>query len=403
MMLLLKEALGEDRIIGSQWMNIDAQIDDINKLACIDYIKDKTNPAWRQEQAESKDMNPNGFWECRWTVRGIQWEQQPPASNKVCKIVSQGLSRSNPEYIDKIVLMVRHPWAVANSQRNLSLNMPFAKARNKDIGNVSPNMYINVTVAVSRWILANQPQLLIVNYDDLISSPDRTIKTLSDFVGDGDWGEAQKVIQQKYNRSEPTRVDDQKHWDTALEIHEHFKVGDWQGVSAIGDRIKEEAKDTSPIRFHCPRWGGQVGNDFCTSCRSDDASFKDNLKSASVRRNIDWSAEPCLWECGMNPDRDTYTPLTIKESIAKNHWKDDNMKIRTIQKQDILDKPYAKDVVASSVGETEDAYILTVQKFESLVEKYGVTSGTASIKKDKPVKKTKKKKCSSCSRAKKGK
>lgn len=327
MMLLHKEALGEDRIIGTQWMGINPDIKDENVKKCIDYINYKKNPDWKKEREETKKMNPNGFWECPWTVRGIQWTQNPPDKNKVCKIVSQGVAQSNPQYIDKLILMVRHPWAVTNSHKDLKLALPFSSnTRNKDIGNVSPDMYINVTVAISKWIKENSPDLLLVDFDELIANSDKVLDSVSEFIGEGNWNKAKGVIEPKLKRNTPERIDDNKQWDVALEIHEHFKVGDWDSVIEIGERLEKEKKPN--VNFFCPRWGGNVGSTFCNNCKSGDEDFINNLKEASTKRNIDWKNEPCLWECGMNPiyyDKEgkpskVYVPLTFDKSIQNNHW-----------------------------------------------------------------------------------
>jgi hypothetical protein len=334
MMLLHKEALGTDAIIGTQWMAIDPEIDDDNRTACINYIKDKKNPDWRAEQEQTKAMNPNGFWECPWTVRGIQWVQHAPENNKVCKIVSQGLANSNPQYIDKVVMMSRHPWSVANSHKDLKLNLPFShNTRNKDIGNVSPNMYINVTYSVCKWILANDPDVMLVNYEDLICDPDTEINRLQDFVGGGKWKAAKSKINKKLQRNTPQKPDGENdRWGLALDMHNEFKTGNWQKVIDVYDAYQQKKKDNETdtdkgVKFFCPRWGGQVGNTFCHNCKKNDPDILKNLKDASEKRKIVWKNEPCLWDCGMNPDRESYTPLTIDQSIDNNHWCDGYMPV----------------------------------------------------------------------------
>lgn len=339
MMLLHKEALGEGRIIGSQWMGIDPKYKDGHIKECVEYAKDKQNPTWKKEQEQSKAMNPNGFWECPWTVRGVQWVQNPPEKDKVCKIVSQGLANSNPQYIDKVVMMVRHPWSVVNSHKNLKINFPFASnTTNKDIGNTNPQMYINVTYSVCKWILANDPKILLVNYEDLIYDPDKTVDRVKSFVGEGDWDKAKSHINKKLQRNSPENPENaDESWDLALDIHNKFKDGDWQGVVDVYDdhQKREDEKKTAAdtrVNFFCPRWGGNVGNAFCKNCKKNDPKIIDNLKSAAERRYINWKNEPCLWDCGMNPiyyDKEgkpsnVYVPLTFDKSIQNNHWDDFN-------------------------------------------------------------------------------
>lgn len=320
MMLLHREALGEDAIVGSKWMGIDPEYKNEHMKKCAEYIKDKNDPDWRQEQEETKNMNPNGFWECNWTIRGLQWAQKPPEPNKVCKIVSQGLARTNPQYVDKLVMMVRHPWSVANSHKDLKLSFPFARnVRNKDIDNINPRMYIRSTIDASRWILKNNPQLLMVDYDQLVLDTENVIESISDFIGEGDWGKAKDVVDKRYKRNLPERFDDSESWDTALDIHRLFKTRQFEGVVDIGDSLREKAKEEPNVGFFCPRWGGQVGSNFCKQCKKGDRDYLYNLKVAASKRGIDWSEEPCLWDCGMNPSEE-YTPVTIEQSIEENHW-----------------------------------------------------------------------------------
>ena len=74
-----------------------------------------------------KKMNPLGFWENEWTVGGIQYSlrnEEKYDETKFCKIVSQGLHKSDPKYVSKVIYMSRHPRAVAKSQEELKGSIP---------------------------------------------------------------------------------------------------------------------------------------------------------------------------------------------------------------------------------------------------------------------------------------
>lgn len=314
MMDLFRVALGDDRIIGRKWPQ-DPRPGSYGVQACADYLKDKQNPEWRKQSDESKAMNPNGFYECRWTVRGIQYAAETPDPGSVVKIVSQGIANSNPAYVDKLVYMVRHPWAVAKSQRDLVLPLPI-HARKKDVGGSDPSMYIQVTARAAAWIQQNNPDLLMVNFDGLIGQCDETLEGIANFIGEGDWTAARQQIEPKLNRSEPDRGGDGDVWEVAMKMHQHLLRQDWQAViDAAADHANNQPKT---VQFKCPRWGGVVNETMCRNCQSSD-EIRGRMRKTADRRRIAWWDEPCLWECGMNPDPE-FTPLTIDQSVEQNHW-----------------------------------------------------------------------------------
>jgi hypothetical protein len=133
MMDCLRLTFGDDRIMGSKFPQEDRisvglekhEEETQDEFEARNYIRDIVAPHATKDFEVSKDMNPNGFWECRYSVRGIKWHMNmPDLEGKVCKIVSQGLINSNPEYIDKIVYMLRDPRQVAKSQERLK-RFPF--------------------------------------------------------------------------------------------------------------------------------------------------------------------------------------------------------------------------------------------------------------------------------------
>ena len=313
MMKCFIEAMGQNNVIGDKWP-MDKKHPDKYLQQCIGHIEEARNPDLRKQIEESKKMNPNGFWETPWTVNGIKWSYPEPDRSKVTKIVSQGLAQSNPVYVDKLIMMVRHPYAVAKSQKDLVLPIP-VHTRNKDLGNIDPDMFNHVTVMASKWILNHKPEMITVEFEELISNPKDTLNAVHSFIGHGDWDKAEKEIQPKLQRNEPTKPEIPGDWENALHYYELFKAGKYQ-------EVLDFAKDNEKPRekgFFCTRFGGNVMKDNCTQCKTDRSSMQ-KLKDQADRRGINWKDKPCLWECGMNLDRDSYTPLTIEESIKNNHW-----------------------------------------------------------------------------------
>ena len=335
---LFRVALGDDRILGEKFPQakrlqavLEPDGDESDRfVAARRYAYEKQNPDWEAEFEHSKKMNPNGFWEMRWSVAGIQYEYEPPASDRICKIVSQGLARSNPAYIDKIVMMIRHPYAVAQSQQDLTRRVPFLRADGRKVKQdelrvLSPEMYINVSVAVAGWFAGPGKDTLVhrVNFDDLVSEPEPTLRGLGAFVGEGDWDAAIGRINPKLRRSPRLPGDEhskRERWDLALAVHDQLSAGNWEGVLEIARAEAERRKAAPPDHFFCPRWGGSVNPQQCGLCRSD-PTVRNNMRNTAERRRIDWPNEPCLWEVAYAPDREVH--LTIGQSVASNHWVED--------------------------------------------------------------------------------
>ena len=128
MMDCLRMAFGDERVIGEKFpqeSRIAAGLakheeETDSEFEARQYIRDLFNPNAQKDFTITKDMNPNGFWECRYSVQGIKWHMDMPKIDKqICKIVSQGLINSNPNYIGKIIYMLRDPRQVAKSQERL--------------------------------------------------------------------------------------------------------------------------------------------------------------------------------------------------------------------------------------------------------------------------------------------
>jgi len=193
---IMLELLGEDRLIGSKFMGNDVKKEPMQgpmkePLPIHKYLRQKKKET-RQEKARKKlqipnkaqerreqrkkkfesmkDMNPNGFYECPFTVQGLYWRPQVHGlfakieameKEPFCKIVSNGLLKSDPTRISKIVYMLRDPREVAKSQEKLTrpktLPMPDGEKYH------SPDFFITATVQFCRWAVqyASEVEVLI--------------------------------------------------------------------------------------------------------------------------------------------------------------------------------------------------------------------------------------------------
>jgi len=163
MMDQMRLAFGEDRLLGKKFPQYDGLLEmtkqgedesDLHYKARM-YVQERRGFNEKLKEAkETMDMNPNGFWEMRYTVSGVQWHLgMPDLKGKVCKIVSQGLVASNPEYIEKIVFMVRCPRQVAKSQERLRRIRWMSREHEQEMKIHTPEMFIQVTYQASKWLV----------------------------------------------------------------------------------------------------------------------------------------------------------------------------------------------------------------------------------------------------------
>lgn len=299
-----------------------------------------------------RDMNPDGFWEMTFTVPGIIYrpifrEMMEKVRNgeetKICKVVSQGLMASDPIYIGKILFMIRHPRAVAKSQerlvRGFNIINPEGRVQNIFEGMTihSPDMFINVTARAARFFL-NNPNIPVhfFHFEELVSNPDPLLKEMKEFIGFGDYDKVMEegVVKPKLNRSkhediEHTLWEDAEFvYDNICKAAENYNAGDHKSAQPYFEAILERMQNprTQFNREHrnwrCFRAKRIVNENMCKLCMSDPntrGNFLRDSESRVGRVAEHWSQEPCLFECGLDLDRDNY--LTIEESIRHNFWR----------------------------------------------------------------------------------
>jgi len=343
MMDLMRVAYGEDRIVGKKFPQEEHMEQMLQQgpnesdalYATRMYIlsRRKDQDKVQKELEHAKDMNPNGFWEMLYTVKGVRYrfhdldnleKYKNEKKKSFCKIVSQGLVQSDPQYIDKIIFMVRHPRSVAKSQEKLVRPSPIGnlsdiKIDGEDIKIHTPEMFINVTGGVSNWIL-RYPNVHIhyVLYDDLLEDPDTVLTGIQEFLGeDGNIQDAAKRIDKKLRRSLPENVDCDL-WEDAEFVYDNFVKGQHKEVVEYLKR-PDIATNRANMKFPCFRSGQQAQHSICDICRGENPSYIKNQRVQAVQKGIDWKKEPCIYECGYNP---LSKALTVEESIKNNFWFD---------------------------------------------------------------------------------
>lgn len=322
MMDCIRTAIGEDLVMGKKFPR--EGLEEVERSEIRQYLFEKGREAREKAQAEVRDMNPNGFWECQYTVQGIRyhWSKVKGLSEidgKVCKIVSQGIAQSDPRYIDRIIYMLRDPHQVAKSQEKLRGRGPRLGGKDKPKHH-GPEMFIRVTTMFANWMIANPDvPVLVVNFDDLISDPHQWLGKVRDFYSPShdeyftDWGAACGKIEPKLKRSKPTE-NTSKLWEDADAIYEMAGKKDWEGiVSYMADKSRETHVQAK--KWTCTRLEQIVIKAQCEQCISN-TTVAGNFRMQAEKNEVNWSNEPCVYECGI-----TGKPgKSVAESIADNHW-----------------------------------------------------------------------------------
>jgi len=336
MMKILRTALGEDAILGSQFpqekhqeamrrklpRETDAQHAYRMYALALDPVKDVDG---------SKDMNPDGFWECAFTVRGVRYHAEmeqlleellAAGEGRVCKIVSQGLARSDPRFVDKVILMARSPREVAKSQerlkRKLEFKFPDGKVRDMFEGRTvhSPEMFIEVTLSVLHW-LSEHPKVavLVVPYDELLAAPGETVQKVAEFVGASlpeMWASGAAEVKQSLHRSHPEDKPSRL-WDDAERVYQLLLKLDYEGAKEfVLDPERETHKENR--KWMCVRAEQPAVAALCRSCLS--TALKNQLRQHAEKNGVPWQERPCAYEVAYGPE-----PLiSIEESVRNNSW-----------------------------------------------------------------------------------
>jgi len=344
MMRCFLEAVGKDRIMGDEFprelrqdkMREKGEKESDAHFTARMYIYDKYPENDEEATEKFKDMNPNGFWECPFTVRGIKYrpnvkelfEQMDNEDKKkpiIVKLVNSGLFASDPKYIDKVVYMVRHPRSIAKSQERLKREQKFTLVDGREVDLFEgakvhdPRLYIQSTTQFARWKLDNPDvPVLFVSYDDMITEPNKELARIAAFSKISKIKKSASLINPKLKRSEWDMTKESTMWSDAEAIHECLAKGDFQGIIDVTSNSKG-AFAKQNLTFTCVRLRAAVAYNNCITCRRDnDTTFIESGIDRAIANGWDWYSEPCLFECGFDPDDES--PMTILESIKKNHW-----------------------------------------------------------------------------------
>lgn len=314
---MVKTAMGDDKFIGSKNPRITTKRNEENEKDPVkQYLHSKKN----EKQDEMEDLNPTGFHEMAWSVSGIQYSMFHHSTlksneRKAVKVVSQGLAKTDPGYVDRVIYCSRNPRCVAKSQERLRGH--FGPAGNPTVDGIketihTPEMYIQTTIMAAKWfILNNDVPVLIVDYDQIHTETQVTVDKIGAFIGEGNWSNVSSVVDSKLNRSKPENIENSM-WYIADEIYRLTLEKRWNDIVAIQSqfRVEKNAEIKKIGRMRCTRLNATVTTFQCNACRTcphTRKNFRNNARG-------DWGSEPCL--------RDVQEgKCTVQESIANHSWK----------------------------------------------------------------------------------
>lgn len=337
MMQILRASLGEDAIFGAKFPQERHQEEVQKRLpretdAQHAYRMYALSLEPKPDLSSSKDLNPDGFWECPFTTRGVFYrpdmegtlnELLAARDGRVCKIVSQGLACSDPRFVDRVILLARHPREVAKSQerlkRELKFKFPDGNVRDLFEGHTihSPEMFIEVTLAALRWLSAHpEIPVLVVRHEELLADPFGIVRRVSEFVGRGSeesWASGAAEVKQSLHRSHPEDKPSRL-WDDAERVYDLLLRLDYAGARAfVEDRTREVHKENR--RWMCVRSEQLAVAALCRSCRT--TALRDQLRAQAEKAGVPWRERPCAYEVAYGPEDSL---ISMEQSIAKNSW-----------------------------------------------------------------------------------
>jgi len=173
-----------------------------------------------KENDELKNYNANNsdfYWSSIFTNKGITFNSQfkelfdavRDGKSRVCKISNRGLISTDPNDIDKIIYMIRHPKEVAKSLELLRRDSPDLLALGKKEPLFASDIYIQEEVAAINFFLKN-PEVPVhfVNHNELLSDPKKVLDEIQEFVGVGDYSKAYDLIDSELSKSRFESVKD---------------------------------------------------------------------------------------------------------------------------------------------------------------------------------------------------
>ena len=260
-------------------------------------------PIQKYNQKDYVAHNPHGFWEdTDLVMTGINYNPKYSEkykglknSDKIVKLIGRGLLLSDPEFIDKVIIVLRDPAQTSASQKALGIR-----------GNKGTTQ-IQDYVAIARWLLANPVPTLLLDYEDYKTDAHDQIASFLGVPLQPSSFDSSRGNDAESDNSETTKL--------AYQMYDLSTKQDWASIVELADDPMFLLTRNSKV-FKCPRTEEKVNYDRCMLCKTDPV-VRQNMRKTAAHRKTNPMMKPCAFDCGMGPNK----PITIEESIKDNHWR----------------------------------------------------------------------------------
>lgn len=144
-----------------------------------------------------REANPNGFWELgNITIKtGIQpMHKDLGMDGDIAKLVPEALYASEPDMINKVVIIMRNP------RKSLQSMLDTNSMKEEELEQEVKNNVIFLKEGF-KWLKDNNKEYITATYENLLENPEEELKKITDFIGRGDYKLGAKVVDKKLNRS----------------------------------------------------------------------------------------------------------------------------------------------------------------------------------------------------------
>jgi len=192
----------------------------------VDDLKHKTDKVSRELNEKRRitiEANPNGYWELPYITTSTGLEE--PLEGDVVKVMFEALSCSDPELIDKILVIFRNP------RKNL-----YSMMNNNQVDYVHIFILKQIVDIIDTLEYLQGKPHKIVLYENILKRPNIEMTMICDFLGKGDWKKGANAIDKKLDRSKESK--NYQYMDIWEKIYEHIKRSEIDKVIKMKPLIK---------------------------------------------------------------------------------------------------------------------------------------------------------------------
>ena len=176
-----------------------------------------------------RDGNPNGYWETDkvTTDTGIT---EFIGDGDLVKVMTECLYKSNPNFIDNVVMIFRDPASViASTLKNNKID---------DLEMFTINHLMDVVDSLEFCKHFKIPVKIVI-YEDILDNPLEQMTAICEFIGNGKPRRAARAVKLKLNRSSGEQLRELRKMN---KVYEMALNEDIDGIIKYKDNLKKRAK-----------------------------------------------------------------------------------------------------------------------------------------------------------------